>query len=120
MSVKRMVTDFAINTLIFAFICTSVLIFKTVLYKNEKFYANAVIITKPIDVKYYKNFSTDDELFDAITKRSLGKVERIDTDFFEGSFSLKLSVKDATSARGGAVIFSGVYMEYESFSEEDL
>ena len=115
MPLKRMITDFLISTLIFAFICANAMILKIILYKNDELYESAVIITKPIDIKYYGNFKDSNELFDAITKRSLGEVTAADVSFGADSFTLTLTVSGARRSKGSALIYSGIYTECESF-----
>ena len=113
MSHKILLKDFIINLLLISIILIFIGFFKTIIYNNGNIYDSITIISKPIDKKFYHHISDNAELFDAISKRSLGKVCECKRELCEGGFYLVIRSEGARLPSGRSIVYSGVYTEYE-------
>ena len=117
---KNLLKDFLINLALIASILVFIFIFKTIVYKNENIHSCATVVSKAIDKKYCAEIRENEHLYDAISKRSLGEVCECRRVLCEDGFYLVLTVKNAKAPKGEAVVYSGIYTEYESFVFTDV
>ena len=113
MKLKAAITDFLISLTLLSILCIGVMFVKTVLYGGGQTQNPCTITTKPLPIEYYRVQAVGGEVYDAVSKRSLGKVTRVTPCFLTDSFTLTIFLERAVPPRSAAIVYGGVYMRCE-------
>lgn len=109
--------DVAIIAIAIAAALLAVTLFGAMLYKNEDISGEMTAVSELLDKKYYGSVTIGDAMFDNVSKRCIGTVNRLTEEWYDGGnfrYILTLGIKSAP--RGGAMRNASVWFEYTDIS----
>ena len=113
MSLRYTLKSFVSFLVIISVFVFTVSFLKILLYKSEDNTQYFSIQTRPIDKKYYVCIAANDEVFDSITKRRIGRVVAARTDVRNGDITLRLDIIGSPPSKLHSAFCSGMWFEYE-------
>ncbi len=117
----RIALDFSLLVILMSLIVISFKFTNMLLYGKEESGGYATIITKPIKDEFVDYISPGDEVFDHLTKRKIGVIEKLDTLPDEsaplGKTALKISIKALRRPSSESVRTREVFFFIESYRE---
>ena len=116
---KSIFTDAYILLLIISVILGGVRLLSMLLYPEEDKSGTVYIRADNIDTRYGGSLSAGDVLYDSLTKRRVGKISYIYTDYHDGAADIFIKIEAERTPRGPLRCHK-LWFEWERVNEQDF